>query len=471
MYFTAKPPVYTDTLYNYSLSWDIWSEYGQLNQDEAYLAYMSTTPYLNCSLLDRVFTGIYNLVYQEDADEVYVTKGNAIDYLYVNYTKPDDVDGAIWEVRYGGYWINVTINNETYPDIWNAFSDKLMFRVRSEAAGGPIHEASQPYAWDGSTWIAVGPQYYSTGSASAYPDNGYEVRITDGDWYSGAKNTYGAGGYWLGHPPYGGGGSSIWEEAVHWGYIAPAIYFGNIPVVVESEMNYFEIINNGSPNDIIITGIILDSDFNDINNSYNYTLAANSTLRMYFSASPSAFEDELYDRSIYWILDESYGDIDQFVAHLVYNSTTPYLTYSLQNIDFGDIQVDTESEMKYLNLTNYGSPNDITITGFVETNPNFTHINNSFGFWSSVESSRMWYDIAMSDSGQYQSAVVWNGQIYTSDNYGLNWTARNSNRQWQSIAVSESGQYQVAGVNEGQVYVSNDYGVTWIARVPYGYLL
>jgi len=103
---------------------------------------------------------------------------------------------------------------------------------------------------------------------------------------------------------------------------------------------------------------------------------------------------------------------------------------------------------------------------------------------------RTWYAIAMSASGQYQTAVTttdaaFAGYIYTSSNYGLTWT-QNSNsslgKNWYSCAVSATGQYQTAIVYYNDttasfslvnttatnastktygIYISNNYGATW----------
>jgi len=96
---------------------------------------------------------------------------------------------------------------------------------------------------------------------------------------------------------------------------------------------------------------------------------------------------------------------------------------------------------------------------------NWTANNNSF------ETS--WTCIAMSSSGQYQTAAYYNGYIYYSNNYGIIWNKANNNDYpysitWQDVAMSASGQYQTAAASflgEASVpmYYSLDYGVTWKA--------
>ena len=96
----------------------------------------------------------------------------------------------------------------------------------------------------------------------------------------------------------------------------------------------------------------------------------------------------------------------------------------------------------------------------------------SFGqTWTTISGppTATWCGVALSATGQYQTAVYGNyanaGGVYYSNNYGATWTAGTitANQQYQTVAMSASGQYQVTGVNGngGKIYVSTDYGVTW----------
>ena len=84
--------------------------------------------------------------------------------------------------------------------------------------------------------------------------------------------------------------------------------------------------------------------------------------------------------------------------------------------------------------------------------------------WTARESNRAWRCIAMSSDGRIQTALGFSSQIYASYDYGVTWTARQSSRSWEGIAMSSDGRIQTAVVNNGQIYTSYDYGVTWIAR-------
>ena len=73
-----------------------------------------------------------------------------------------------------------------------------------------------------------------------------------------------------------------------------------------------------------------------------------------------------------------------------------------------------------------------------------------------------WKFVAISASGEYQSAVVFGGSIWYSTDYGVTWTESSSGTaDWNSIAMSASGEYQSAVVFGGSIWYSTDYGVTW----------
>ena len=92
------------------------------------------------------------------------------------------------------------------------------------------------------------------------------------------------------------------------------------------------------------------------------------------------------------------------------------------------------------------------------------YISDDYGAtWTAVESTRNWRSVSMSSDGRYQTAVVLSGQIYISDDYGATWTAVESNRSWHSVSMSSDGKYQTAVVLSGQIYISDDYGATWTA--------
>jgi hypothetical protein len=73
-----------------------------------------------------------------------------------------------------------------------------------------------------------------------------------------------------------------------------------------------------------------------------------------------------------------------------------------------------------------------------------------------------WSRVAMSSTGQYQTAVINGGYIYISVQYGGDMVVHGDVSSWTSVAVSGSGVYQTAVINGGTTfYVSSNSGATW----------
>jgi hypothetical protein len=102
------------------------------------------------------------------------------------------------------------------------------------------------------------------------------------------------------------------------------------------------------------------------------------------------------------------------------------------------------------------------------TSSNFIYINKSYGegSWTAITlpSSYQVFSIAMSSSGQYQTAVTNGTPILINNSYGEGtWTAVTdpAGGVWSSVAMSSSGQYQTAvtnGLLEGTIYYNSNYG-------------
>ena len=60
--------------------------------------------------------------------------------------------------------------------------------------------------------------------------------------------------------------------------------------------------------------------------------------------------------------------------------------------------------------------------------------------------------MASDSTGQYLAAIVENGQVYTSRDYGVNWAPWDSDRAWQDIASNSNGNRLIASVYAGQLY-------------------
>jgi photosystem II stability/assembly factor-like uncharacterized protein len=116
----------------------------------------------------------------------------------------------------------------------------------------------------------------------------------------------------------------------------------------------------------------------------------------------------------------------------------------------------------YLGTRLSGSFLDDPNTGW--TNPgNFDIQDGSLKKYAAY-TNQFWRGITMSDTGQYQTAVVDGGNIYVSTDYGNTWIQKGSSRNWRGIAMSDTGQYQTAVVGGGQIYVSTDSGNTWTQK-------
>jgi hypothetical protein len=114
---------------------------------------------------------------------------------------------------------------------------------------------------------------------------------------------------------------------------------------------------------------------------------------------------------------------------------------------------------------------------------NITTDKCSYGLnWNSkiIDSQirRIWSEVSLSATGQYQTAVVLNdnasnitgGYLWTSSNYGKDWTQKitDISRNWVAVSVSATGQYQTALSNYyfvvnpvTSIWISSNYGIDW----------
>jgi hypothetical protein len=108
------------------------------------------------------------------------------DYFYVNYTKPvNATSSSLWKVKHGNY----NIQNLTIPaDCWNAYLDKLAFRMESNSNDGLGHALSNLTCWNGNGWKQLS---YSYGIIALPTSNlGLDNRneLYDGNWDTGSGN-------------------------------------------------------------------------------------------------------------------------------------------------------------------------------------------------------------------------------------------------------------------------------------------
>ena len=188
------------------------------------------------------------------------------------------------------------------------------------------------------------------------------------------------------------------------------------------------------------------------------------------------------------------GVFTNLTTPLISGNNNSFTTMSANKVNativqYPDGTVDTTSNLGTTTNTNYFPP--ITVNGGVKTgsvtfsdgtiattaNPPLNY--STFGTrWLTVPAvngapiNTNWVSVAMSSTGQYQTAVVsgGGGRIYTSLNYGANWalvpTANGApNVDWSRVAMSSTGQYQTASVYTGGLYTSSNSGANW-ALVP-----
>jgi hypothetical protein len=99
-------------------------------------------------------------------------------------------------------------------------------------------------------------------------------------------------------------------------------------------------------------------------------------------------------------------------------------------------------------------------TGIISTSNNFGSSWNVIPYTAYND----WQCVAMSSTGQYQTGVINNGGIVRSINYGATWNlVSGTNNTWTSVCVSMTGQYQTAVTSGivGGIFISKNYGETW----------
>ena len=86
--------------------------------------------------------------------------------------------------------------------------------------------------------------------------------------------------------------------------------------------------------------------------------------------------------------------------------------------------------------------------------------------WAQVFNNSFWRGVATSSDGSVVTAVDGSpGNIWTSTDYGQTWFSGDSDRSWSDVACSADGVKQVATVNfGGKIYTSTNSGATWTPR-------
>lgn len=73
-----------------------------------------------------------------------------------------------------------------------------------------------------------------------------------------------------------------------------------------------------------------------------------------------------------------------------------------------------------------------------------------------------WLGISLSSTGRYQSAINKEGQVYTTNDFGVTWNTPTiiGESDTNTVSISYSGQHQTVS-NGLAIFVSNDFGVSW----------
>ena len=88
---------------------------------------------------------------------------------------------------------------------------------------------------------------------------------------------------------------------------------------------------------------------------------------------------------------------------------------------------------------------------------------NNIGFCI-ILGTKDWDAIDLSVDGTFIAGVIYDGYIYTSNDFGTNWIEHKEagHRLWSGIALSNNGQYIASCVYGGYIQQSTNYGETWI---------
>jgi cysteine-rich repeat protein len=149
--------------------------------------------------------------YQENASKYIIGQDGE---LYIEYAKPSVSIRSYWQVKHGSILpYNITIPNSC----WNAYQTKLFLRFNSydcymDSINGDA-AISQPYCYDGSTYIPTGTESRFGACIARMHSNTGPSYAYDGDW-----NTYSARYYWDGVWMNNGPlvANVIYEEAIWW---------------------------------------------------------------------------------------------------------------------------------------------------------------------------------------------------------------------------------------------------------------
>ena len=187
--------------------------------------------------------------------------------------------------------------------------------------------------------------------------------------------------------------------------------------------------------------------------------------------------DSLYSSSDFgntWTrFNDANSDLYNSISSFPMGGISLSFTGQYQSIASEDIYVSNDYGATWIGVNKNAPFNDhnwvgiaISTTGQRQTATDSggdIYISNDYGVtWKMIASpnvqDRLWQAIAITANGHYQTALEYGGTIYTSSDYGETWSASTdtniANKNWQCVAMSANGQYQSIAEYGGSIYVS-----------------
>ena len=196
----------------------------------------------------------------------------------------------------------------------------------------------------------------------------------------------------------------------------------------------------------LVSGTVFTWSSVAVSSSGQYQVACINSGTIYYSS----------DYGVTWTSASSNGATTTKWLSIAMSSTGQYATA----VGVGGIYLSSNYGQNWAQLTSYKA---IDVYGTYPTG------TTSAG----TTTNNVWSGIAMSSSGQYQTAYISStvttvgGLLYYSNNYGVTWTAATwtpgTSALWATIGISSSGQYQCASITDGTIYYSSSYGQSWTA--------
>ena len=154
--------------------------------------------------------------------------------------------------------------------------------------------------------------------------------------------------------------------------------------------------------------------------------------------------------------------ITKFIFNLLIVGLLAFLTYRVLN-NSASTNPTNPPVPTFFPLPSPSPSNSVIYDYYLSSNPSILS-------WKSQNiTSNSLLGIALSSSGQYQTAVDYYGNAYISKDFGNTWKQNNiSTLILTSIAMDKTGQYQTISATDsfsiatiGIIYLSKDYGNTW----------